>query len=270
MIPKTIHYCWFGGPETEMVRDCVESWRRSMPDYEIKRWSQDNFDVSRNAHARGWYRNRLYSFVADYARTKVLYEHGGIYLDSDTYVFSGQTFDHLLDLNAFIGFQYPWPKIQGPDSLENNRIGTGIIGCHPRDPFIKDLLNLFNDESKSTVFDVTHPDFVLPVDHAKALLMSYGLTEYGRTTINGVTVMPKEYFLQGLISPSRTPKEATAESICVHLGALAWKPLLDEYRQPPLRRLGKRVLRSLRLLEFAKAVRSRVLPTPPPRRRPSE
>ena len=83
-IPKIIHYCWFGdGPISPESRKCMESWKKYCPDYKIMAWNEQNFDISANRYARQAYAAKKYAFVSDYARLAVLYEYGGIYLDTD-------------------------------------------------------------------------------------------------------------------------------------------------------------------------------------------
>lgn len=91
MIPKTIHYCWFGrGKKPYLIRKCIKSWRKSMPDYEIKEWNEDNFDVNAIPFVREAYAERKWAFVADVCRFYACYYDGGIYLDQ-TWRFSSDS-----------------------------------------------------------------------------------------------------------------------------------------------------------------------------------
>ena len=84
MIPKTIHYCWFGrGEKPALARRCIASWRAFCPDYEIVEWNEDNFDVTQNGYTRWCYENRKFAFLSDYVRLAVVAEHGGLYFDTD-------------------------------------------------------------------------------------------------------------------------------------------------------------------------------------------
>ena len=101
MIPKKIHYCWFGkNPKPQKVLDCIASWRQLLPEYEIIEWNEKNFDISQNMYAREAYEAGKYAFVSDFARLKILYDEGGIYLDTDIEVV--QNFDEFLRHGAFI------------------------------------------------------------------------------------------------------------------------------------------------------------------------
>ena len=88
MIPKIIHYCWFGGgPKPKSVEKCIRSWKKYCSDYEIIEWNEDNFDISSSPlYAKQAYAAKKWAFVSDYARLKVVFEYGGIYFDTDVQV----------------------------------------------------------------------------------------------------------------------------------------------------------------------------------------
>ena len=87
MIPKIVHYCWFGGkPLPEDAKKCIASWRKYLPDYEIKEWNESNFDVNSNRYVREAYESRKFAFVTDYVRLYALVMEGGIYMDTDVEV----------------------------------------------------------------------------------------------------------------------------------------------------------------------------------------
>ena len=103
-IPKIIHYCWVGGnPKPRSVQYCIESWKRYCPDYEIREWNETNYDFTKNEYMRQAYESKKWGFVPDYARLDIVYEHGGIYLDTDVEMV--KSFDHLLECNCFFGFE---------------------------------------------------------------------------------------------------------------------------------------------------------------------
>ena len=84
MIPKKIHYCWFGGnPLPPLAQKCIASWENFFPDYEIVRWDEANYDVNKIPYIQEAYEARKYAFVSDYARFDILYHHGGLYFDTD-------------------------------------------------------------------------------------------------------------------------------------------------------------------------------------------
>lgn len=104
MIPKTIHYCWFGrGEKTKLAEKCIASWKKYCPDYEIIEWNEDNFDINMNGYTKMCYEQKKYAFLSDYARLVTVAEHGGIYFDLDVELLKSP--DQLLKHEAFFGFE---------------------------------------------------------------------------------------------------------------------------------------------------------------------
>ncbi len=102
MIPKKIHYCWFGrGQMPELAISCIKSWEEKLPDYEIIAWNEDNFDINSNEYVKQAYESKKFAFVTDYVRLYALYHHGGIYMDTDVEVL--KPFDKFLEHRAFTG-----------------------------------------------------------------------------------------------------------------------------------------------------------------------
>ena len=135
-IPKIIHYCWVGGaPKPESVLYCIESWEKYCPDYEIKEWNEDNYDFTKNKYMKQAYEAKKWGFVPDYARLDIIYEYGGIYLDTDVELV--KSFDELLEYDAFMGF-------------ENTGDGEFFVNCghgfgaKPYNSIIKDARDLYD------------------------------------------------------------------------------------------------------------------------------
>ena len=104
MIPKKIHYCWFGrGEKPKLAQMCIASWRKYCPDYEIVEWNEDNFDLDYNAYTRYCYDNKKWAFLSDFVRLVVVAEHGGLYFDTDVELLKSP--DELLRYGAFYGFE---------------------------------------------------------------------------------------------------------------------------------------------------------------------
>lgn len=126
MIPKVIHYCWFGGKrKPKLVRDCIKSWRIYLPEYEIIEWNENNIDLL-HPFVRGVYKQKKWAFVADFIRLRVLCEYGGIYLDTDMMVM--KSFDALLENECFFGAE------------NQDYINAAIIGCEKNNKFIQECL----------------------------------------------------------------------------------------------------------------------------------
>lgn len=101
MIPKVIHYCWFGrNPKNDIVKMCIDSWKKHCPDYEIIEWNEDNFDVNQIPYSKDAYADKKWAFVSDYARINIIYNHGGIYLDTD--VLLKKSLDELLSYECWM------------------------------------------------------------------------------------------------------------------------------------------------------------------------
>lgn len=131
MIPKIIHYCWFGnGSKSDLVRQCIDSWKRIMPEYNIIEWNESNTDIASNHYIREAYEAKKWAFVSDYVRLSALLENGGIYLDTDVEVF--KTFDAFLDNHAFMGFE------------SNDSLVTAVIGAEKNNASIRDILDAYN------------------------------------------------------------------------------------------------------------------------------
>lgn len=104
MIPKVIHYCWFGGkPLPNEVKSCIASWEKYCPDYKIEQWNENNFDISRYPFTKQAYKDKMWAFVSDYARLKVIYENGGFYFDTDVELLKNINF--LCSESCYVGCQ---------------------------------------------------------------------------------------------------------------------------------------------------------------------
>lgn len=133
VIPKKIHYTWFSKePMPAFLQDCVGTWKKLCPDYEIIHWNLDNYDVSRIPYARDACAHKKYGFLADAARLDILYQHGGIYMDVDVSLL--KNLDELLYQEGFIGFE-KWGVLNA----------GGCCGAVPRHPMIKKMLDLRRD-----------------------------------------------------------------------------------------------------------------------------
>ena len=132
MIPKKIHYCWFGrGPKPELALKCIESWKKWCPDYEIVEWNEDNFDINSNQYVKEAYEARKFAFVTDYVRLYAIYTVGGIYMDTDVMVL--KSLDEYLSHEAFSGFE------------TKTKIQTGIMASEKGLAIVGELLKYYDD-----------------------------------------------------------------------------------------------------------------------------
>jgi len=134
-IPKVIHYCWFGkGKMPTLAEKCIKSWEKYCPDYKIVCHNEDNFDVNQNKYAKEAYSAGKWAFVSDYVRLKVLYDEGGIYLDTDVELI--KPIDKLIEENGFMGFD------------DNSIISTGLgFACEKGNELVGILLADYDDIS---------------------------------------------------------------------------------------------------------------------------
>ena len=179
MIPKKIHYCWFGkGEKSELMQSCIASWKRVMPDYEIIEWNESNFTFD-NTYAKQAYEARKYAFVSDYARLKIVYEHGGIYLDTDVELVRPLT--PLLERGGYLGFE------------NSKQINTGVGFAAPAGhEVVAAMLAAYDDIAFITD---GKPDMMPCPRRNTASLVPLGLEVNGKLqTVQGITVYPVDYF----------------------------------------------------------------------------
>lgn len=131
MIPKKIHYVWLGkGEKNDRIKHCIESWHKYLPDYEIKEWNEDNFDINYNDFTKHSYELKKYAFTSDVIRLYALYNEGGIYLDTDVEVY--KSLDPFLNEEAFTGFECQHYPV------------TATMGCEKGNPIIKLFLDYYD------------------------------------------------------------------------------------------------------------------------------
>ena len=131
MIPKIVHYCWFGSDKPGKIRRRIESWKKLLLDYEIWEWNEKNFDVYSIPYTSAAYRAGKYAFVSDAARVHALFHYGGIYLDMDVKVY--QNFDSILSHRCVLGFE------------EELYVATSFMACEPKHPLMKQFLLLYEN-----------------------------------------------------------------------------------------------------------------------------
>jgi mannosyltransferase OCH1-like enzyme len=175
MIPKVVHHFWFGPAEKPaLAQRCIASWRAALPDYEIKEWTEANYDVSKSAFMAEAYANAEWGSIGDFARLDVLYRYGGIYLDVDVEVF--KDFTPLLSNKTFFGFMF------------DCNLCTAVIGSEPGQPVIGELRagydHLVGDRDVSN--DVYTRYFLQRFPQFKL--------NNERQQLDEVTIYPKEYF----------------------------------------------------------------------------
>lgn len=179
LIPAVIHYCWFGKKELpDLYKRCIESWHRYCPDYEMREWNEDTCDVSETLFTKQAYEAGKYGFVPDYFRLKIIYEQGGIYLDTDVEVL--KSLDDLRHNEAFCGMQAPGEAAFGLGfgAVSEHRVIRRLMERYQKMPFLKEDGNC--DEPISSVYQTGD-------------LQELGLTYGNRLQkVRGLTVYPTE------------------------------------------------------------------------------
>lgn len=213
-IPKKIHYCWFGRqPIPKSVLDCIASWKHYCPDYEIIQWNEDNFDVDTIRYTREAYAKKQWAFVSDYARIKIIYENGGIYLDTDVELV--RSLNSLLEYDGFMGFQDRENVATG--------LGFGAVAGHP-------VLRLLLKDYHTIPFvkeDGSMDQTPCPDRNTKCL-KKLGLKSDGtRQELQGMQIFPSEYFSPMDWKSGRIHR--TTNTYSIHHYAASWLTK-EEYR----------------------------------------
>lgn len=180
MIPKIIHYCWFGNnPLPNDVKKCINSWKKYCPEYEIKRWDETNFDITCHPFIKAAYEAGAWAFVSDYARLKVVYENGGIYLDTDVELV--KKIDFLLENQCYIGVQY-----------NEHLCTTGLgFGAEKSSPVVQEMMKVYDSIS----FELEKKnEFACPWLNNR-IIKSYGYENSNDVIhLKEITVYPSRYF----------------------------------------------------------------------------
>lgn len=187
MIPKIIHYCWFGrGPLPKSAKKCIDSWQKFLPDYEIKEWNEDNFDVNSIPYTQQAYEAKKYAFVSDYARFWILYHYGGLYFDTDVEVVGNM--DEIIDGGAFMGIE------QGAFLNGMPMVAPGLgLGVEAEHPFYKRMLQVYGSLSYKKADGTQNMTTI--VAYTTKELYAHGMkVSEDKQKICGIWIYPADYF----------------------------------------------------------------------------
>lgn len=210
MIPKIIHYCWFGhNPKPKLAKKCIKSWKRKCRGYKIIEWNEDNFDLSEcPLYVRQAYEAGKWAFVTDYVRLKVVYDHGGVYLDTDVELI--KNIDYLLINHAYFGFE------------DGEHIATGLgFGAERNAQILKELLDDYNGIpfiKADGAYDTT------PCPKRNTLVfLRHGLIQDNSKQLldDNILILPNEYLCP--ISYKTFEKKITSNTVSIHWFSASWQ-----------------------------------------------
>jgi hypothetical protein len=229
VIPKVIHYIWFGGnPLPPLAEQCIASWKRCMPDYEIKRWDENNFDVCACDYTSEAYEHGKWAFVSDYARFQILYEEGGVYLDTDVELI--KPLDDILEQGPYMGFETdPAPGVNGT-------VAPGLgLAANPGLGLYKTIIDSYKGDhfvKPNGVFDQT-----TIVVRTTDILRGLGMREVsGIQEVAGVRLYPKEYFCPQDFLTKET--HITENTHSIHHYDASWAGPVTRFKHKVMRAVG--------------------------------
>jgi len=185
-IPKIIHYCWFGkGEKSPLILRCMASWKKFFPDYEIREWNEDNFDITQNSYIQEAYSCKKWAFVSDFVRLVAVYEYGGIYFDTDVEVI--KNFEHILQAGGYLGFE------NATNEKNKKKVATGLgFAAHKGD---KIILAMLNDYKNINFLNKGKMDLIPCPERNTNVLNKMGLkTDGSLQRLGDITIYPFEYF----------------------------------------------------------------------------
>lgn len=207
MIPKKIHYCWFGrGPKNQLALECIESWKKFLPDYEFKEWNEANFDINQNQYVKEAYESRKFAFVTDYVRLYALYHEGGIYMDTDVEVL--KPYDSFLHHHAFSGFE------------TDGNVPTGMMAAEKGSLWAKELLEGYAERKfireDGSLDMTTNTTVITNYMVNKGLILNNTYQDFPDLC----TMYPSTYFCP---KDHRTGKiHLSKNTVCIHHFAGSW------------------------------------------------
>lgn len=238
MIPKTIHYCWFGrNPLPESAIKCMESWKKFFPDYEIREWNEDNFDVDIIPYTKDAYEAKKYAFVSDYARFWILEKFGGLYFDTDVEVI--KSMEDIIAEGAFLGAEIDGKKKKG----EYPKVAPGLcIGAYAHMSFYQEILkrydnlNFWGDDGRFNKYTM----IPLVTDLLKELGMKAINT---KQKVEDIIIYPAEYFNPLDIGTGELHISPNTRSI--HWFMASWLPSQPVWKKK-IKQYIRRILRLFR------------------------
>lgn len=248
MIPKKIHYCWFGrGQMPELALTCLNSWDKSLSDYELVLWNEDSFDINSNLYVKQAYESRKFAFVTDYVRLFALYSEGGVYMDTDVEVL--KPFDDFLECHAFSGFE------------SDGNVPTGMMAAEKGSIWIKELLAHYNEKKFITedgLFDLTtNTTTITNYMLEKGIILNNQFQNFE----NLVVMYPSEYFCPK--NHVTGEMNITSNTYCIHHFAMSWvepkKKILSNIKKRLMNIMGESIVNGLIKLFRLRQIKEKIL-----------
>ncbi len=220
MIPKVIHYCWFGEkPLPKSARKCIDSWEKYFPGYEIKEWNESNYDVRKIPYIAEAYDANKYAFVSDYARFDILFDFGGMYFDTDVEVI--RSFNDIIERGPFMGCE-----IDG--GISDICVAPGLgMGAIPSMDIYKEILDYYHTQHFLNSNGELNTETV--VRKTTRVLNEHGLKNIeGIQNVSGINIYPKEYF--NPLKDSTGMLCITDNTRSIHWYAKSWLDTRSRYR----------------------------------------
>ena len=225
MIPRTIHYCWFGrGEMPQTTLDCIASWHRMMPDWKYRLWNEENFDVNSTPYTAEAYKAGKYAFVSDVVRLWALEKEGGLYMDVDFEVY--KSFDNLLQHKAFAGIE----------GSKHQPVMMGVCASIAHGEWVTEMLEAYQDRHFLNA-DGT-PDLTTNVQFITSIMAQNGFHQDGtEQDYKDLHVFPVDYF-----SPRHTTGEyfRTENTYCEHKGLGSWSDSRKGWKGTVLKMIGRK------------------------------
>ncbi|MBQ7170765.1 MAG: glycosyl transferase [Clostridia bacterium] len=210
MIPKIIHYCWFGGnPLPKSARKCIESWKKFFPDFEIREWNESNYDVKKIPYVAEAYEAKKYAFVSDYARFDILCQYGGVYFDTDVEVI--RPFDDILERGAFMGCE-----------TDGEDVNPGLgIAAPPGLGIYREILDYYATQHFQDADGSLNTETV--VTKTTRILKEHGWQNGpGIQRVSEISVYPKAYF--NPMDNNTGKMRITEQTHSIHWYSMSWMP----------------------------------------------
>ena len=237
-IPKIIHYCWFGKskmPKSNQI--CLKSWKTFLPDYTIKEWNEDNFDINANRYTKEAYEAKKFAFVSDYARFYILYKYGGIYMDTDVEVI--MPLDDLLNNKMFAGFE-------GNEGVNPGLIFASIKGSE----LVREILESYgNRQFKKEDGSI---DTTTVVEYTTGILKKHGMIINGECQkVGEITIYSSEYFCP--LDHKTRKMQMTKNTYTIHHYSASWNSRSQKIKSKIVELFGEKTL--IRLSEIKKMLK---------------